>query len=64
MTEYRVANADLDWEETAMAAGSRNKPENKSKRVVATMETVLVCTPTKGGFGLRKSFVQRQKAGK
>jgi hypothetical protein len=47
-----------------MAAGSRNKPDNKSKRVVATMETVLVCTPTKGGFGLRKSFVQRQKAGK
>ena len=28
------------------------------------IETVLVCTPTKGGLGLRKAFIQRQKAGK
>ncbi len=47
-----------------MAAGSKNNPENKGKRVVSSVETVLVCTPTKGGLGLRKSFVQRTKAGK
>ena len=47
-----------------MAAGSKNNPENKGKRKDTGVETVLVCTPTKGGLGLRKAFVQRQKAGK
>ncbi len=47
-----------------MAAGSKNNPDNKGKRVVSTTETVLICTPTKGGLGMRKSFVQRAKTGK
>jgi hypothetical protein len=47
-----------------MAVGSKNNPENKGKRLVSAIETVLVCTPTKGGLGMRKSFVQRAKAGK
>jgi len=47
-----------------MAAGSKNNPENKGKQADSGMETVLVCTPTKGGLGMRKAFVQRPKAGK
>lgn len=48
----------------AMAVGSRNNPDNKGKSTDTGMETVLVCTPTKGGLGLRKVFVQRPKSGK
>ena len=44
-----------------MAQGSKNNPENKGKRVDSGLETVLVCTPVKGGRGLRKQFVQRPK---
>lgn len=47
-----------------MAVGSKNNPENKGKQSDTGMETVLVCTPTKGGLGMRKAFVQRPKAGK
>ncbi len=47
-----------------MAVGSRNNPENKGKQIGAGFETVLVCSPTKGGLGLRKAFVKRPKAGK
>jgi hypothetical protein len=47
-----------------MAAGSKNNPENKGRSVETGFDTVLVCTPTKGGLGMRKSFVKRPKAGK
>ncbi len=47
-----------------MAVGSKNNPENKGKQVDTGLETVLVCTPTKGGLGLRKAFVKRPKAGR
>jgi hypothetical protein len=49
----------------AMAAGgSKNNPENKGKQADTGMETVLICTPVKGGRGLRKQFVQRPKVGR
>ncbi len=47
-----------------MAAGSRNNPENKGKNVDSGFETVLVCSPRKGGLGMRKVFVKRAKGGK
>jgi hypothetical protein len=47
-----------------MAVGSKNNPENKGKSVDTGMETVLVCSPTKGGLGMRKAFVKRPKAGR
>lgn len=47
-----------------MAVGSKNNPENKGKNADTGLETVLVCTPVKGGRGLHKQFIQRQKAGK
>lgn len=47
-----------------MATGSRNNPENKGKQTDTGMETVLVCTPTKAGLGMRKAFVKRPKAGR
>lgn len=47
-----------------MAAGSKNNPENRRKGDEQAFDTVLVCTPTKGGLGMRKAFVKRPKAGK
>jgi hypothetical protein len=47
-----------------MAAGSKNNPENKGRQAAPAFDTVLVCSPTKGGLGMRKAFVKRPKAGK
>jgi hypothetical protein len=51
-------------EDTMAAGGSKNNPENKGKQADSGIETVLICTPVKGGRGLRKQFVQRPKAGR
>jgi len=47
-----------------VAQGSKNNPENKGKSADSGFETVLVCSPAKGGLGMRKAFVKRTKAGR